>query len=483
MESSIARNAVFNVIYKALSVIFPLVIVSYASRKLGASGIGVVSSAQNLVTYFTIFAALGIPSYGVRLISQTKKNRELCNKSFTELFVINLISTLICGIVYFSLLNNFGFEVTELNYIFASLIFLNIFNVDWLYEGNEKYDYIAMRSLIVKAISLVLLFLLVHDRTDIIMYSIIVCFGTAGNYILNMFSLHKYVRFDFRNINLSQHMRVIIAFLGSVIAIEIYSLIDVSMLTYFTNSEVVGWYSNASKIVKMLANTITAIGAVMLPRLSFCFLEKKYNDIQEICSNFLNATLTVAFPAAIGICLVAKEIVLILFGSEFCNSISTIMVLSPLIIFMPLSGGIFGQLLLTSNNERKYLFCVSIGAILNAVLNYFFILSISYNGAALASVITEIIVNVMMIIYSYRIIKLKIEYREITKSFVASFVMMLGILFLKYLIINPSGLSMFNSLILQILVASTIYFACLLFMKQKFLISILHKVKKRHCMD
>lgn len=475
MNNSIARNAIFNVMYKALSVVFPLVIVSYASRKLGAGGIGVVSSAQNLVTYFTIFAALGIPSYGVRLISQTKKDKELCNKSFTELFVINFLSTMVCVLIYFVMLNNFGFKITKLNYVFSSLIFLNIFNIDWLYEGNEKYDYIAIRSLVVKAISLVLLFLFVHDKTDIFMYAIIVCFGTAGNYILNMFSLHKYVHFDFKGINLSQHMKVIIAFLGSVIAIEIYSLIDVSMLTYFKNSEVVGWYSNASKIVKMLANTITAIGAVMLPRLSFCFIEKKFDDIQKICSNFLDATLTFALPAAFGICLIAKEIVLILFGADFYNSILTIIILSPLIIFMPLSGGIFGQILLTSNHEKKYFFCVGIGALLNAILNYFFIITLSYNGAAIASVITEIVVNIMMIIYSYKIIDLKIDYKEIGKTLFASLIMFVGVMTLKIAFFNALNISVFVSLILQVVVACLIYFILLLFLKQRFLISILQR--------
>lgn len=475
MEGSIAKNAIFNVLYKALSVVFPLVIVSYASRILGASGIGIVSSAQNFVTYFSIFAALGIPSYGVRLISQTKKDPEKCNRSFTELFVINLFSTLTCTVLYFILLNVLNIKTTVLNYIFSTLIILNVFNIDWLYEGFEKYDYIAIRSLIVKGISLVLLFWLIKDKQDIAMYALIVCFGTAGNYILNMFSLNKYVHFQFADLNLKQHMKVIIAFFGSVIAIEIYSLVDVSMLTYYTNSEVVGWYSNASKIVKMLANTITAIGAVMLPRLSLCFMEHRTKDIRKITVNFLDATLTIALPASVGICLVAKDIVLLLFGSEFLPSVSTIIILSPLIILMPLSGGIFGQLLLTSENENKYLLCVGAGTIVNCILNYFFIKTMSYNGAALASVITELIVNIAMIIYSSKIIRLKINIKGILKALIGTVMMFVFVYLIQKFILSKVVISVVASLLIKILVAVLVYFAVLFILKQKFLMSILHK--------
>ena len=115
---------VFNMIYKAMSVIFPVLIVSYASRKLGASGIGEVSSAQNIVTYFTMIAALGIPSYGVRSIAQTKHNKEICNKTFTD-----LCSSIVCTLLYFILLNGMNLPITKLNYIFASLII-------FMYDGT-----------------------------------------------------------------------------------------------------------------------------------------------------------------------------------------------------------------------------------------------------------------------------------------------------------------------------------------------------------
>lgn len=473
MENSIAKNAVFNMMYKALSVIFPLVIVSYASRKLGASGIGEVSSAQNLVTYFTMFAALGIPSYGVRVIAQTRKDEGKCNKTFTELFVINMCSTCICIILYFILLQIIHVKANPLNYSFSLLIILNIFNVEWVYEGFEKYQYIAIRSFIIKGISIVLLFLFVKNKSDLIAYTFIVCFGTAGNYILNIVSLSKYVKFKFDSLEVMKHLKIIITFLGSIIAIELYSLIDVTMLTYSTSSNIVGYYSNASKIVKMLANTITGIGAVMLPRLSLYFIEKKYDNIKSVIKNFLNAILTLAIPAAIGISFVSKEIVILLFGAEFIPAVPTIMILCPLIVLMPLSGGVFGQLLLTSDNEKKYLLCVGLGAGMNSILNFFFIHFWQHNGAALASVITEALVNILMIIFSLKIIKIDIDKKEMGKTLAASIIMMILLIVLNRLCVN---ISIVSAVLIKVILAIGVYFIALHFMKQKFVNNVIHSI-------
>ena len=262
-------------------------------------------------------------------------------------------------------------------------------------------------------------------------------------------------------------------FFGSVIAIELYSLIDITMLSYTCSSDVVGYYSNASKIVKMLANTITGIGAVMLPRLSMCFAEKKIEDIQIIVKNFFNVTLTIAIPAAVGISLISQEIVTLLFGTEFMPAVPTIMILSPLIILMPLSGGVFGQLLLTSNNERKYLLCVGAGAGLNCILNYFFIYFWKHNGAAFASVLTEALVNIFMIIFSLKIIKIEIDKKEIGKTIFAAFIMATLLLVLNMVCIELPAIV---AIIVKVLLAMGIYFITLYFTKQKFVCGMIQNI-------
>lgn len=460
MGRSVSKNSAFSMVNKGLSVVFPLITVSYISRVLGAYGVGEVSSAQNLATYFSMAAALGIPSYGVRAIAQSRNNKNECNQTFSELFAINLISSLIATALYLIAVvflkdSNSNFA---LSMVFSGIIIFNIINIEWVYQGFEEYEYITIRSLVIKIISLLLLFVFVRQKNDVVAYSFIICFGSIGNYVLNFINLKKYVRLCFHNIKLKKHIAPIMTFFVSVIAIEIYSLLDVSMLTAMSNSTCVGYYSNSTKIVKAVANTLTGISAVLMPRFSYLFSENKKNEIKKLSGQFLNVTFLISIPCCIGIILVANQIVEVLFGADFTPAISTIRILAILIILMPLSGGLFCQILLTSGKEKNYLFCVLSGTVVNALLNYIFIPIYTQNGAAIASVIAELTVSASMIIVSRKIIKVNLYYKDALSIFLASIFMTVILVLCNRLTI---GLPTWISLSFEILAAGIVYFCCI----------------------
>ena len=473
-EKSLIKNALFNVSYKLLSVLFPLITISYASRILGASGIGTISSAQNLVTYFSTIAALGIPSYGVRAISQNRKNENNKNKTFSELFTINFVMSIIDFICYVLFIFGTSQQNMLLSLVFSSIVFLNIFNIEWLYQGMEEYVYIAIRSFIIKIISVVLLFIFVKDIYDIEIYALIICFGTIGNYILNVLNLKKYVKFTLKGLDIKKHIKPILIFFASVIAIELYSLLDITMLTRMATSEAVGYYNNAVKIIKTIANSVTAFGAVLLPRLSMHYADKNISQIKKELTRFLKIITTLTFPAVIGILLTSKEIVLILFGKEFLPATDTLKILAPLIILMPLSGGIFGQLLLTTGKEKKYLVCVCLGAFINCILNYILIKKYLQNGAALASVITEFCVTLLMIKMSRQDVKLDFEIKHYIKVILASFSMFIPCIIISLLNLHIGTIGIF---MLKLILSILLYFILLYFFKNEVVIIIMEKVK------
>lgn len=458
MEKSISINAVFNVFNKALSVVFPVITIAYVSRVLGAVGIGAVSSAQNLATYFTMFAALGIPSYGVRAISQNKEDKSECSRVFSELLLINSISTLCCFVVYFVALRFLKntYINRELSIVFSVLILMNLFNVEWVYQGFEEYKYIALRSLFIKALSLGLLFFLVRSEQDIIGYAIILCIGTVGNNFLNIIKVGYFVKFSFIGLNIKRHLAPVMTFFASVIAIEIYSLLDITMLTAMKSSECVGFYTNATKIVKMIANTLTSISAVLMPRLSYYFSIKNYDDIRDTSKKFLSISLLVSVPAFLGIIATADYIVKLFLGPAFSSVVLTIQILAILIVSMPLTGGVFCQLLLTSGAEKKYFMCVVMGSIVNAICNYLLIPSHAQNGAALASVASELIVCFAMIVFSQKIIKISFSIKNIGVIFASALVMFAGTLFIKFILIK-CGVNSFISLSIMAVTAVIIY--------------------------
>lgn len=479
-DKSVSKNALFNMLNRFLTILFPLIIISYVSRILGASGVGFVSSAQNFSTYFTMCAALGIPSYGVRAIAQVAKNKELSDKVFTELYTINLISTIICSVVYIIFLNFMDLDYFSYNLylLFSILVIFNVFNIEWVYQGFEEYKYITVRNFIIKCVSLIFLFIFVKNENDIMGYGLIVCFGTVGNYILNMVNLHNYVNFNFHSLNLKSHISPIFIFFASVVAIEIYSLLDVTMLTYMTNSSCVGYYSNSTKIVKTIAGTLTAISAVLLPRLSLYFSMNDYKKIKKISYQFLMVTFILTIPCTIGLYVLSDQVVVFFLGNEFIPSIQTIKILTFLIIFMPLSGGVFCQLLLTAEKEKEYLLSVSMGAIFNIILNLTMISKWQQNGAAFASVLSEVAVCFFMIYFSRSIIKINILIKDVVQLTIANGIMFL-ILEIMMKLFEGFAISIVIKLIIEVTVGGAIYFLVLLFLKNAFCIEIVNKIRKK----
>lgn len=477
-ENSLANNAIFNVIYKSLTVVFPLITVSYASRVLGPKGIGEISSAQNVATYFIMFASLGIPQYGVRALARTKKDIKDCNHTFTELFIINLIASVLSSFIYMGLIMMPVFEHSRImNVIFASTVVLNIFNIDWVYRAFEQYRYIAIRSFVIKMISLVLLLFFVRKPNDIFVYAIIVCFGTVGNYLLNMPKLKYFVHFSFDSLKLKHHMRPILLFFAAVIAVELYSLVDVTMLTWMTASKNVAYYANASKIVKTISATITAIGAVLMPRLSVYYNEKREKETQKLVSQILKTIVLLTVPCMIGVILTADKIIVIAFGTEFIPAITTLKMLSPLIIAMPLSGGIGAQVLQTSNNEKKYMYSVYIGTFANIILNLILIKHMDQNGAALASTITECIVTVMMLYFSGKIVSIYLDKRFIICILMSCLTMTICVIICDIFSPFHNHLIIFVS---EVAIGIFSYFGSLLVQKNEMLLELLNKIKRAY---
>ena len=247
------------------------------------------------------------------------------------------------------------------------------------------------------------------------------------------------------------------------------------MLTVMSNATSVGYYSNSTKIVKAAANTLTGISAVLMPRFSYLFSEDNKSEIKKLSRQFLNVTFLISVPCCCGIILVADQIVEVLFGVEFLPAISTIRSLSILIVLMPLSGGVFCQLLLTAGKEKSYLACVLIGTVVNAVLNYLLIPTFTQNGAAIASVVAEFTVSISMIVATRRTIKVNMCCRDVFSILTSAFVMSLTLVLCRKLFF---GQAVWMRLLVEIVIAVLVYFLCVFMLKNSASSKIIRMIKK-----
>lgn len=425
-QKSIAKNVVFNILYKLANMLFPLVTSIYISHILTASGVGKVSIAQNIVQYFILLAPLGIVNYGTREIARIRNCKSNMDKLFTELFLINLCSTIICSIVYYVLIftGNYFSEERLLFIIVGLPIIFNVINVEWYYQGQEEYVYISIRSICVKFCSLIAMLILIKTPDDYIIYAFIYTLGIVGNYIFNIINLiHIGRKLEFYNIELKKHFKSIFILFCSSIAIELYTLLDTTMLGIMCSDEVVGYYTNAIKLDRIIVGFISAIGVVLLPRLSFYIQNKKYDESNDLLERIVRIMFFLSIPCGIGVFAVADKMVPILFGDTFMPAIVTVKIGTGLIYILAFSNLFGTQVLLSFNQEKKFLFCTMIGALSNLILNLILIPKFKNNGAVIASVISESFVTYLSIVMALKYVKINIKNEFWTKTILSGGVM------------------------------------------------------------
>lgn len=411
-EKSLAKNAVFNTIYRLINMLFPLVTSMYVSHILMATGVGRVSTAQNIVQYFVLLAPLGLTTYGTREIAKVRDNRDQTERLFTELFTINFCSTLIWAIVYYGMIITMEhFAAERLLYLVAGLpIVFNFINIEWFYQGNENYVYIALRNAVVKMLSLIAVVSFVRTTDDYVVYALIYALGIAGNYVFNITNaVKKGIRLRFSGIKIPQHLKPVLILLCSNIAIELYTLLDTTMLGLWCAEEVVGYYTNSVKLVKVAVSLISAIGGVLLPRLSYYKEQNMMEQCGSLISKITKIMLFFSIPCGIGIMILAEPIVVVMFGETFIPAICTTRIATILIYVLGFSNLFGTQVLLTFDQEKKLLLCTCIGAASNILMNSMLIPMFQHNGAVVASVISESIVTLMTILMSRKYIKVSVS--------------------------------------------------------------------------
>jgi len=139
---SIKKNFFHNILFIISNILFPIVSFSYTSRILGPEGIGKVQFVITFAQYFVMVAALGIPVYGIREIAKAKGDQRRLNNLFSELLLINLLTSAILLVIYVTVVSVIGWFHNDLTfYILGGLLVLFGFStLDWFYAGTEQFQ-------------------------------------------------------------------------------------------------------------------------------------------------------------------------------------------------------------------------------------------------------------------------------------------------------------------------------------------------------
>lgn len=435
---SVFKNSLASVLYRLVNMVFPLVTTVYVSHILLADGIGRVGFAQNIVQYFVLIAPLGIVNYGTREIAKVREEKHKSDVLFTELFILNLISTVICSAIYYWAILYTDWIGDKLLFSITGLqIVLNIANVEWYYQGQEKYVYIAARSIAVKCLSLIAMLLFVKSPDDYIIYALIYVLGIGGNHIFNIINLRNTgLKMSFSGLSIKTHLKPVFVLLASNLAIEVYVLLGTTLLGLWCSDQTVGYYTNATKLSKMVVGLIAAIGSVLLPRLSNQARHGELDACRKLVDNITMIMLFFAIPCGAAMLILAEELVVVLFGHSFVPAITTVRILSVLVYVLGFSNLYGTQVLLTFNQEKKLLICTLIGAISNFVFNIFLIPAYYHNGAAVATIISESLVTLCTFYFAKKHINISFDFIFLCKTALSTIIMLFVVWFVKSIVSN-----------------------------------------------
>lgn len=479
-RKSIKLNFVMNAALTMSSIIFPIVTFPYVSRILMPSGTGRVTFATSLISYFSIFAQLGIPTYGIRACAQVRDDRAKLSKTVHELLIINLIMSFFVYIFLGVALVTVPrlFEDRILYIIISSTILLNVIGMEWLYKGLEKYSYITIRSIIFKFIALIAMFVFVHKKDDYIIYGAISIFAASASNILNIIHARKYIDFSFiGHYDLRKHLKAVLVFFAMSCATTIYTNLDTVMLGFMKSDIDVGYYNAAVKIKVILVQVVASLGGVLLPRCSYYVEKGMWAEFKRICSKALNFVVVIALPLSVYFIIYAQDAIVFLSGAEYLGAIFPMKIIMPTLLFIGITNILGLQILVPLGKERIVLYSEIAGAITDLLLNIILIPKFGASGAAMGTLVAEFVVlSVQYVALRKQLfdIFIKIQYWKIIAATIVSAVASMFVFYLK--------LGCFFNIVISAIVFGIIYLLVLLLLKEKMskeIIVSLYEIFKR----
>ncbi|MCD8322111.1 MAG: flippase [Oscillospiraceae bacterium] len=400
-QKSLKLNFVMNAILTMSSFIFPLITFPYVSRILLPTGTGKVSFATSLISYFSMFAQLGIPTYGVRACAKVRDDREKLTRTAQELLIINLVMDVVSYVALaIALVCVPRLREDRALYVVVSFtIILTSIGMEWLYKALEQYTYITIRSIIFKFIALVAMFLLIHQQEDYVIYGAISIFAASASNIFNFINAHKYI--DMKpvgNYDFKRHFKPVAVFFAMSCATTIYTHLDTVMLGFMTSDEDVGYYNAAVKIKSVLVSVVTSLGTVLLPRSSYYVESGQIDEFKRITRKALNFVFLVATPLMLYFILYAKQGIYFLSGSAYAGSIVPMQIIMPTLLFIGLTNILGIQMLVPLGRERVVLYSEIAGAVVDLVLNALLIPRFASSGAAIGTLAAEFVVLVVQFV-------------------------------------------------------------------------------------
>lgn len=461
--SNLKMNLLYNILYRISGIVIPLVTIPYVSRILGAENTGIYSYTFTIAWYFVIVGCFGFENYGNRQIAMVKDNQIKLNKTFSSLFRLQVITSLVAILGYMVYLEFFCTQYQQMSELSILYVLSAFFNISWLFYGLEQFKKTALRTMFVRFSGLILILCFVKTQDDLWKYVLILAAMELLNQVILWTNLKSYVKFVKVPINeVLSHFKGCSILFVPVLLINIYRMMDKLMLGNISTMSEVGFYTYANKITEMPFHVITAIGIVMLPRMTNIVAKGGQEESKKYIESTLCFNTVFTCAIAFGLMAVSKDFSVLFFGREYIRCAELICIMAPMLIVRAWANVMRTQFLMPNHKDKEYVISLIIGVSVNLILNSIAIPHFGASGAAVATFIAEVSVAITQILFTAQDLPIR-KYLLSNLPFLAFGAVMWGVL-------QITGIWVYGSwpaFALQIMIGAGIYitFSLIYFLK------------------
>ena len=351
-NKSIKKNFIYNSILTSANIVFPLITAPYLSYTLGAENIGKVNFATSIVNWFILISSFGIPRYGIREIARNRDNKKELTNTFWNLILIQASLSIIAIIVYLLAIFNVPRFESELNIhlMMVMMLILNVFSIDWFYQGIEEYSYITIRNIAFKIISIILMFAIVKNSDDYMIYAGINIFGLCFNNVLNYLNTKKYIDKKMYKLEILTYLKELRIYFFTTLIIALYTQLDQLFIGYGSEQHL-AFYLRSKTILGIGLSITNSLITVLIPRTAY-LIKNDYEAYKKVISKSINYIYIIGLPCIVGIFLLSREIMIFLGGEEFIPASYSLKIISVLIVVNAVGSWQVNQILIPYRKEN-----------------------------------------------------------------------------------------------------------------------------------
>lgn len=452
----VKKNVLYSSVLTISQYVFPLITFPYVSRVLGVSNIGLVNFVDSIVNYFILISMLGISILGVREVASCQNDQGKLNSAFSSLFFIHSLFTFFLLFIYIIAIFCIPqfFEHKELFYIGAAKLLFNLFLIEWFYKGTENFKYITSRSLIIRVLYVLAIFLFVRRESDYIIYFLLTTFMVALNSVTNWWYSKRFVLYSFSKISIRVYLKPFFILGLYLLLTSMYTTFNVAYLGFTSTTEDVGYYTTALKIYTIILGLFTAFTGVMMPRMSVLILNNDDIEFKRMIDKSFSFLFAICFPLMIGTIVLAPQIIELLSGSGYGGAIIPMQLIMPLILVVGIAQVLAIQILMPLNMDKVILRGAFVGTIVGLVFNFLLVHRFQSVGTSVTLFLAEVSVTSYLIYSVDKCVGIKLPYKECLRNLIYS---------IPYLFFCLLAQSIFNSFILILFVSILLSFLYFIF--------------------